>query len=372
MPSRLPTHVSARIALFTGQALLRCPIRILIPSIRDGSGITTYALSLAAGLVTHGGHEAVLLDETGEVQPPHPRVQVESLGSPMWIPGPLGPLGEWRRGPEVGRIARELEVDGVHATRLGLLPLRGNLAITAWDPIVSPLGRLRAARARGEGPVREATYGVLDAVAALRSNAIVAVTPAVREGLRRFGNCEFVPPFIADDQIAPAIASRPADVVLVAGTLDMPRKGLDLALEAVATARVTAPELRLILVGDWEDDERRRSLPDFCEARGRLTPEEVRDSFRSAGCCLIPSLWEEFGYSGLEALAAGVPLACAPLPGFEGLSGGGVFMAETRGGDDLARQIVAALEVPTFEFPSECRSSEAIRRITALYEIAFV
>jgi hypothetical protein len=158
---------------------------------------------------------------------------------------------------------------------------------------------------------------------------------------------------------------------MVAGALDLERKGLDLALHAVSLARDTVPDASLILVGDWIDAGRRNSLPDFCEARGRLDPGEVQAAFAVAGCCLIPSLWEEFGYSGIEALATGIPVACTPLPGYEGLSGGGVFRAMTREPAHLAKEMVSALDASSFEFPAECRASVAVPRILNLYESAF-
>lgn len=345
-------------------------IRVLVPSIRGGSGITTYTLALAAGLAA-AGHDVVVLDETGECEPPHPRVTIAPLRSPLRLRGPLEPLAEWSRVRDVGRLAREFEVDGVHVTRLGLIPGAERFVITAWDPIFSPVGRFRAARQRGEGPAREAAYGVLDAVASLRSSAIVAVTQAVRESLHRFEHCEFIPPSLADDAIAPAIASRPHDVVLVAGILDMERKGLDLALTAMPLVRRQLPDARLILIGGWEDAARRGALPEFCEVRGSLSRAEVGASFAAAGCCLVPSLWEEFGYAGLEALAAGIPLACTPLPGYQGLSGGGIFAAGSRNPEELAAKLVAALGASEFEFPPECRNSVAVPRILSLYESAF-
>jgi glycosyltransferase involved in cell wall biosynthesis len=243
--------------------------------------------------------------------------------------------------------------------------------ITVWDPITSPIGRFLAASQRGEPRAMEAMHAAVDTAAARRSGAIVAVTREAREGFDRFGRCEFIPPFLEDSLVAPLEPHRSHDIVMVAGFLDLHRKGLDLALQAVSLLRETVSVARLILVGEWIDPERRDALPDFCEARGRLDREDVRAAFADAGCCLIASLWEEFGYSGLEALATGIPVASTPLPGYEGLSGGGIYMAMTRDPSDLAREIAAALDATGFEFPAECRASVAIPRIVGLYESTF-
>ncbi|MET0558189.1 MAG: glycosyltransferase family 4 protein [Solirubrobacterales bacterium] len=344
-------------------------MRVLIPSLRGGSGISTYTVKLAQGLAA-AGHEAIVLDEEGGFE--SPGVTVLPLEPPPSLRYPLEPLGEWARQGTIRRVAREQEVDGIHATRLGLLPLRERRSVvTAWDPIAGPVGRFRAARPRGEDRSAEAVNALVDGVAAFRARAVVAVTPAVRDGYRRFGTCEYVPPFLDDGEIAPARPARGADVVLVAGHLDLARKGLDLAVEAMGLVRERLPEARLVLVGGWVDPSRGRQLPEFCEAVGKMTPAEVTATFAGAGCALIPSLWEEFGYSGLEALAAGTPVATSPLPGYRELSGGGAFAATDRTPAGLAAAIAAALEVEEFEFPAECRASNAIPRILSIYDRVF-
>lgn len=351
--------------------MVPCAIRILVPSLRGASGIATYTVSLVTGVASEG-HEVVLLDETAGFQAEVSGITVVPLHPARRLPYPLEPLADWGLHGKVRRLAREFAVDGIHATRLGLVPRNEKTVITAWDPILSPAGRFRAAPRRGEPRAREAAYAVADAVAARRSGAVVAVTEAVREGFGRIARrCEFIPPFLEDDAIVPPRPNRPHDIVMVAGALDLPRKGLDLALQAVARVRDAVPGARLILIGDWIDSSRRASLPDFCLAEGPLPTEEVRAAFGAAGCCLVPSLWEEFGYAGLEALAMGTPVACSPLPGYEGLSGGGVFMAKSATPDQLARQAIAALGATEFEFPVECRGSVAIPRIVALQRSVF-
>jgi glycosyltransferase involved in cell wall biosynthesis len=351
-------------------SVVPCPIRILVPSLRGTGGIATYTVSLAKGLAS-AGHEVVLLDETGSFETSDPRITTVGLRAPKKLVYPLQPMAEWGLRSEVRRLARKFHVDGIHATRVGFVPRGERSVITVWDPITSPIGRFRAASHRGEPRAMEAMHALVDTAAARRSGAIVAVTQEAREGFDRFGRCEFVPPFLEDGLIVPSRSHRSHDIVMVAGFLDLQRKDLGLALQAVSLLRETVSDTRLILVGDWIDPGRADTLPDFCEARGRLDPADLQAAFAVAGCCLISSRWEEFGYSGLEALAAGIPVASTPLPGYEGLSGGGVFMAGTREPADLAREIAGALDATTFEFPAECRASVAIPRILGLYESTF-
>jgi glycosyltransferase involved in cell wall biosynthesis len=344
-------------------------MRVLIPSLRGTSGIATYTLALARGLGA-AGHEAIVLDETGIYDAPD-GVEVVPFQPPPKLPAPVEPAAEWARIREVGRLAREHEVDGIHATRLGFVPGGGKLVSTNWDPILTPRGRFRAASVRGEPRVAESIYAMVDGFAAFRAAAIVAVTPAVQRSYDRFGRCEYIPPFLADEAIAPVRPRRNNDVVMVAGAVDLERKGLDLALAAMAIVRERIEDARLVLVGGWIDADRPGSLPEHCLVRGRLSPAEVTAAFAAAGCCAIPSKWEEFGYVGLEALAAGIPVATTPLPGYADLSGGGAFVAPDWEPRRLAEQIELALAATDFAFPEECRASTAIARILELYETAF-
>lgn len=346
-------------------------MKVLIPSLRGTSGIATYTIALARGLAS-AGHQAVVLDEDGGFGEAPAGIEVVPFRHPPKLPGPIEPAAEWALIREVGRLAQEHEVDGVHATRLGYASGGGGkLVITVWDPIASPAGRFRAASARGEPRVAEALYAAVDGFAARRASAIAAVTPAVRRSYSRFGRCEHIPPFLDDATISPPRPERNNDVVMVAGALDLERKGLDLALGAMAILRERVEDARLVLIGDWIDAGRSRALPGFCETRGRLSPAEVSAAFAAAGCCLIPSRWEEFGYVGLEALAAGVPVVTTPLPGYEGLSGGGVFATSGWEAGRLADQVAAALAATEFGFPPECRASDAVPRILDLYRTAF-
>ena len=261
-------------------------------------------------------------------------------------------------------LAREHRVDVVHATRPGLLPPKQRAVVTLWDPIAGPRARARAAVARGEGRVKEGLWALTDLLAARRATVVTAVTPEVQAAFAGRGRpCELVRPFLADEALAAPRRERSQDVVMAAGALDLPRKGLELALAACERVRATVPEMRLVLIGAWVDEARRAALPEFCEARGRVSRDEVAAAFAAAGCVLVPSLWEEFGYVGLEALASGTPVVCTPGVPYGGLSGGGVFQAATATAEALADQIRAALAVEDFEYPAECRASVAVPQL---------
>ena len=155
---------------------------------------------------------------------------------------------------------------------------------------------------------------------------------------------------------------------MVANGIDAPLKGLDVAVEAVRQARSEVSDMGLILLGSWIDPRRIERLPAFCDVRGPVSRQTVSEVLRGAGCCVLPSIWEEFGYVGLEALAAGTPLVCGDLPAFTQLASDGIVLARDRTPAGFTDAVCRAVEIGTFEFPPDCRASDAVPRITALYE----
>jgi glycosyltransferase involved in cell wall biosynthesis len=334
-------------------------VRVLIAARRGGSGIRTYTDQLAAGL-TARSHEVFVLDETGAVAP-----------GAVQFPTPehrLGPMSGWVARPSVLRHARDLDVDVVHVTHLDLAPRFKRLVVTAWDPLIGPVTRYRRARERGERPMTEAAYAVVDAVACHRAASIIAVTPDVARGCRIFRrHVEWVPPFVPDDTVRPVRPNRTGGVVMVANGVDSPRKGVQLAVDTVALVRDRRPDVRLTLIGSWTDEHAASQLPGFCDVVGHLSRSDVLDRLKDFGCAIVPSVWEEFSYSALEALAAGVPVVCAPGLGLGALSGGGLFAAARRSPTLLAQHVLQALDVDRFDFPRECLASNAVSAIEQVY-----
>jgi glycosyltransferase involved in cell wall biosynthesis len=259
-------------------------------------------------------------------------------------------------------------VDILHVTHLDLAPRFPRLVVTTWDPLLGPVARMRAAGGRGEDPISEGLYALVDAWACFRSAAIIAPTTSVERAVRRFPRpVEVIPPFLPVRDARTSVP-RTSDVVMIANGLDNPRKGLQLALEAVEIVRKSRPGVRLVLIGSWSDPDRAAMLPDFCDVAGPLSHDEVLDRIGRFGCCIVPSLWEEFGYVALEALDAGVPVACSPGLGISSVSGGGVFAAEARTPPALSQQLLQALDAQAISFPSECRAETALGQIISLYE----
>lgn len=346
-------------------------MQILLAGLYGGSsGIEAYTRILGEELrrVDHG---VVTVDRSsGGIAEPPQGATFARLQQRSGRFAPLArPLADGCARRAIAQIAERAGADVIHATHLELAPRsRARLVVTAWDPEPTVRRRVRAARQRGLQRLPEARYAMIDRAACRRADAVIAVTHAVERSLSgRVPRVVWVPPFLPDERIEEPLDSRSLDCVMVANPIDSPRKGLDLAVEAVRHARESLRAMRLVLVGGWREPRRMQTVPDFCDVRGLLPPSEVRAVLRGAGCCIVPSRWEEFGYAALEALAAGTPVVCGPLPGLAALRTSGVLVARSREAIVFAQRLLAAVALDGFDYPSEACASRAVPRILEVY-----
>ena len=100
-----------------------------------------------------------------------------------------------------------------------------------------------------------------------------------------------------------------------------PQKGCDTAHEALARLLPEFGDLQLRVAGagPWEQAYRNlaRSLgcPDRVEWLGWLEGPELREELRRCGVLLMPSRYEPFGLSALEAMACGAPVIASRVDG---------------------------------------------------------
>jgi glycosyltransferase involved in cell wall biosynthesis len=345
-------------------------VKILLAGLLGGSsGIERYTRILAQEL-TRLGHAVAIVDASGGRVTDVPQgAAVASIPRGAGRVSSVPSVRAYRASRVVNRIADDVGADVVHVTHVELLPATGRrLIVTAWDPEMTVLGRARAARRRGLRVVPEAGYAMIDRAACRRADAVIAVSHEVDEALSGSGRrVAFIPPFLPDEQVETPLPARGVDCVLVANGIESPRKGLDLAIAAVGRARKAGLEMRLVLIGSWHDPRRIDTLPEFCDAWGRVPQHQVRAALRGAGCCIVPSRWEEFGYAGLEALAAGTPVVCGRLPGLTGLGTTGVLAAQSRDPAAFASRLLEAVALREFRYPSEARASCAVPRLLDVY-----
>ncbi|HEU0131633.1 MAG TPA: glycosyltransferase family 1 protein [Mycobacteriales bacterium] len=241
------------------------------------------------------------------------------------VPGVAGPhrlplgrrplIAAWERG--VGPVPR---ADLVHAPTLLAPPRRGRpLVVTVHDAV--PWTHPETLTQRGV-----AWHRRMGARVAASADLVIVPTAAVRADLAEFldiGDRVRVVPEGADTIAVPADAAArrdrlglPERYLCTLATLE-PRKGLDVALSALAEA--PAPDLPLVVVGQpgWggvDLDATAGSLglaADRVRALGRLPDDDLAAVLAGALALVAPSRAEGFGLPVAEAMAAGVPVVCS-------------------------------------------------------------
>ena len=110
-----------------------------------------------------------------------------------------------------------------------------------------------------------------------------------------------------------------------------PRKNLGTLLDAYAGYRAGEREpLPLVLAGSATT-----SGPGI-EVRNHSTPEQLGALYAAAAALVHPSLYEGFGLTALEAMAAGVPVIAAEAPGISEVCGDAVLYADPHSPDSFA------------------------------------
>lgn len=136
--------------------------------------------------------------------------------------------------------------------------------------------------------------------------------------------CWHIPNGLQREDFAPKSEDR-GDVVLL-GRLDIPQKGIDIALDVMQGL----PEVpgRLLIAGDGPDRAKvermvqLRGLASRVQMLGHVEGTAKRELLRHARALLMPSRHEVFAFVPLEALAVGCPVVAFDLPGVREIGGG--------------------------------------------------
>jgi glycosyltransferase involved in cell wall biosynthesis len=164
------------------------------------------------------------------------------------------------------------------------------------------------------------------------SKALLAVSEATAADLSRYYRLPEAKIRVArlgvDTAFFPIAARRrPEPVLLTVSTLH-PHKNLEGLLRAFAIFRATHPEFRLVvcgfhgfLSGTLHELRESLGLRDAVEFPGWIPREDLHDLYARAWAFVYPSLFEGFGLPVLEALAAGIPLACTSIEPVASIAG---------------------------------------------------
>src|SRR4051812_14840155 len=289
-------------------------MKVLIAGLQGGAnGVETYTRHLAGGLRDHG-HD-VLLARLPHVEGRPAYAAELLLPERAWKTRRVtGPFESIRSHAVIRRAADELGCDVVHATYAEFVPrkLSAPAVAVAWHPVPRVVERVRTAPSRRASRLSELMFGLNDHLAFGAADTVVAVSAAARDAVAEIAPTKVVlqPPFVSDIAINAEPRHPRQQVVVIASVLDTPAKRVQLAIDAVGVLARRSPSVELLLIGEWSS--RAPTLPEYCRSVGFQPPEVVARILSESAALVVPSVFEEFGFVGLEALAAGCPVVCAP------------------------------------------------------------
>jgi len=151
-------------------------------------------------------------------------------------------------------------------------------------------------------------------IAARRSRGLIAVSNATRDDLRRFYGAGATTIYHGVEREFFDVARRrePKDFLLCVSTLH-PHKNLERLLR-VYRRSPDLPKLIVTGVRGFAAKSLEAMRPASVEFTGWIPREELYELYRTARGFVYPSTFEGFGMPVLEAMAAGVPLACSDIP----------------------------------------------------------
>jgi len=154
------------------------------------------------------------------------------------------------------------------------------------------------------------------------------------------------------------------------------RKGSIEWLDAAAAAARTRPDVRFDFVGrpvldtDWRSGEEvvEDHVPSDVRSRfrfhGQKSPAEVRAILRGARLAVVPSRWDNFPNTCVEAMSLGVPVLATPNGGMAQLveDGRTGWLSEGASAADLYAALMRALDTPEAELASLGRAASETAR----------
>jgi len=158
-------------------------------------------------------------------------------------------------------------------------------------------------------------------IAVKRSRALIAVSEATRQDLRRYYGADST---VVYHGVDPMFQTRAADrvhqgYILCVSTLH-PHKNLERLLQVYANT----PKLPHLVIAGMKGFAAKRIeelAGDHVRITGWLPRDELYRLFRGARAFVYPSSFEGFGIPVLEAMAAGVPVACSDIPPLREIAG---------------------------------------------------
>lgn len=305
-------------------------------------GIGTYTGILGRAL-RDSGHDVHLVlrgwEEDGEEELDGLTVHRVTVAEPSWRRGTVALVSHLhvaresllfsaRAARALARIAPDVvEAPEFHATGL-TSALRARLDRRAPAVVV----RLHtpaylAARLAGEPANLDGRSGeLLEAASVRAADRITSPSAALaHEVTRRWrlapDRVEVVPNPVDSDLFVPGERAPDPACILVAGRVER-MKGQDVLIEALPAIRRAVPSAHVRLVGAdggasaaVAQRSRELGVESAVSFEGAVAREELPAVYASAAVCVVPSRFEAFGYTCVEAMACGRPVVASRVGG---------------------------------------------------------
>ncbi len=219
----------------------------------------------------------------------------------------------------VTRLVRSLTPDLVHALHLtsyGFLAARAGvhpLVISVWGTDVL------------EAPTLTPFHRWITRYALAGADRVTATGMRLAEVTLKYmppnRDVSVVPYGVDLDRFTPQERSGRRELVVGSVGRLAPEKGLKYLLEAMANVVREAPNTTVLLAGDGperralERQAQRLGLADRIEFTGELSHDQVPQALARMNVFAMPSTWEGFGVSAIEAAAMGLPVVASNIHG---------------------------------------------------------
>lgn len=160
---------------------------------------------------------------------------------------------------------------------------------------------------------------------ATRSGHLIAVSEATRQDLLKFyglpaDRITVIPHGVDDRFFSLSRSPEEAQPYLLCVSTLHPHKNIERLVRVFARFRERRPDFRLVLAGmkGFRGEAIRSLIKELrlschVELTGWIPEKRLHDLYRRASAFVYPSTFEGFGMPVLEAMAAGIPLACSHI-----------------------------------------------------------
>ena len=339
-------------------------------------GIGRYAHRLAIGLAHSGEVDLTLLYHPAL---PNTHFPLGALPGQSVTLHPIGvapfSLAEQTRLPA---LVQRLKPDVWHAPYY-IMPYRRlpcPTVVTMYDIIPLVLPQYWPARQR-------IAFALTHRLALRAARQVIAISESTRRDLIRRFHVDprriTVTPLAADERFRPQPASEvgrvrqiynlPARLILYVG-INKPPKNLPRLVDAYARVAAESPGLDAgcVIAGAWDDrypEARERAshlgVSDRVRFLGPIADADLPALYAAADVFVLPSLYEGFGLTILEAMACGAPVACSNTSSLPEVAGDAVLFFDPYDVDQIGAALKRALSDPELRAALRKRGLERAR-----------